>query len=167
MLPMQSSVTPDEVGQLIALARRRMKQFVSTRLTRYGLGPQQFWVLLNLRKEEGLSLHQLAERTWTDDPTACRIVAKLVDRGLVRSTEDENDRRRFHLGLTPKGRKLTGELADLADEVKVSMTKGISSENRKELCGLLRRVVTNLDGLLEDGQTNGKPAAKRSKRGKG
>ncbi|HEY0705947.1 MAG TPA: hypothetical protein VGG33_04080, partial [Polyangia bacterium] len=73
---MQPSITSDNVGVLIAMARRRMKQAVTSRLVRHGLGPQQFWVLLNLYEEDGLSLHELAQRAWTDDPTACRIIAK-------------------------------------------------------------------------------------------
>lgn len=159
---MQPSTETDNVGQLIALARRRLKQVVASRLTSYELGPQQFWVLLNLHEEDALSLHELAQRTWTDDPTACRIVAKLTDRGLIRGHEDQADRRRFRLSLTAKGRKLATELAALAGDVRSSLTKGISVADRKQLVELLRRVIGNIDKLKEP---EAAPPARRMQRG--
>ena len=143
------------------MARRRLKQVVSGRLVRFGIGPQQFWALLHLFEEEGLSLHELAQRTWTDDPTACRMIAKLTDRGLVKSNEDPDDRRRFRLGLTAKGRKLAGDLASFAEEIRETATSGMSSGERKKMCGLLRQVMTNLDEIEAAGDRS--KAKKRKK----
>jgi DNA-binding MarR family transcriptional regulator len=145
---MQSiAVDSEEVGVLVALARRRLKQAVATRLAPYALGTQQFWVMLHLHRNEGISLHELAVLSWTDDPTACRMVNKLVKRGLVRSEAHPDDRRRFRLTLTAKGRKLAGTLESLATEVKVGLNKGISPKDRKQLASLLKRVIDNTQKL--------------------
>jgi DNA-binding MarR family transcriptional regulator len=157
---MQPSEVPEDLIVLIAIARRRIKQTVSNRLVRFELGPQQFWVLLNLRKEEGLSLHELARRTWTDDPTACRMVGKLIERGLIRSDEDPADRRRFRLNLTAKGRKLATELESFASEVRSTVSRGLSSDEKKQLSNLLRRVMANTDSLEEAGNGASKKASK-------
>lgn len=159
---MQSSLNTDNVGLLIAMARRRMKQVVASRLVRHGLGPQQFWVLLNLHEDEGLSLHELAQRTWTDDPTACRIISKLTERGLVRGQEDPADRRRFRLSLTTKGRKLAGELAELASDVRLNLVRGLSGSERKQLCDLLRKVIVNTDRLEEAAEAPARKLRKAS-----
>jgi DNA-binding MarR family transcriptional regulator len=137
----------DDVGVLLALARRRLKQAVAARLVPYSLGTQQFWVMLNLGRNEGISLHELAVLSWTDDPTACRMVNKLVKRGLVRSESHPEDRRRFRLALTAKGRKLAGTLESLATEVKAELNKGLSPKDRKQLAGLLKRVIDNTERL--------------------
>ena len=142
------------------MARRRLKQVIAGRLTRYSLGPQQFWVLLQLHEEEGISLHEVALRTWTDDPTACRMVNKLVERGLIRSDEDPADRRRFRLHLTAKGKKLALELATFADEIRTTVAKGLSPGDRKHLCGLLKRVISNTDKLESVVAPAGRRAAK-------
>jgi DNA-binding MarR family transcriptional regulator len=155
---MQASEAPDDLIVLIAMTRRRIKQTVSNRLVRFELGPQQFWVLLNLRKEEGLSLHELARRTWTDDPTACRMVGKLIERGLIRSEEDPADRRRFRLGLTAKGRKLATELESFALEIRTTVARGMSGDDRRQLCNLLRKVMVNTDAL-EEGQNGARKKA--------
>lgn len=43
----------DSLARLIALARRRLKQSVHARVARYGLSPQQFWVMVFLDQADG------------------------------------------------------------------------------------------------------------------
>jgi DNA-binding MarR family transcriptional regulator len=149
-LPTQlSELDADEVAVLVPLARRRLKQAVASRLAPYNLGTQQFWVLLNLRRNEGISLHELAVLSWTDDPTACRMVNKLVKRGLVRSEAHPEDRRRFRLALTAKGRKLANTLESLSNEIRNNLNKGLSPRDRKQLAGLLRRVIENTEKFAD------------------
>ena len=144
---MQELNLQDSIGLLIAAARRRIKQVVWSRLLPYGLTPQQFWVLLVLREHEGMSLHQLAEQIWTDDPTACRIIAKLADRKLVRADSHPDDRRRFRLRLTARGRKLAVDLVALAEELRTGIERGLSAADRDTLRELLGRVVANTDRM--------------------
>src|SRR5262249_470158 len=99
---MQQSPRKEGIGLLIGAARRRIKQAVWARLLPYRLTPQQFWVLLVLQDQDGVSLHELAETVWADDPTACRIISKLADRKLVKPESHPEDRRRFRLRLTPR-----------------------------------------------------------------
>jgi DNA-binding MarR family transcriptional regulator len=147
---MQPSATADDVMILLSMARRRIKQTVSSRLGSFELGSQQLWVLLTLRKEGGLSLHELARRTWTDDPTACRMVGKLTERGIIRSDEDPEDRRRFRLMLTAKGRKLADEMETFATELRATVVRGLSGDDRQQLCRLLRKVTGNMDVMADD-----------------
>jgi DNA-binding MarR family transcriptional regulator len=136
-----------EIGVLVAAARRRIKQVVWAKLAPYDLTPQQFWVLLHLHDGTCMSLHELAERIWADDPTACRIVARLTERGLVKADNDPKDRRRFRLGLTAAGRKLAGELLRVAERIRVGIEHGLSSTQKGDLCRLLQRVVDNMDRM--------------------
>src|SRR5215813_13612522 len=139
----------DSIGLLVAAARRRMKQVIWSRLTPFNLTPQQFWVLLHLHGGRPMSLHELARNIWADDPTACRIVARQTERKLVRAESDPEDRRRFRLMLTPKGRKLGAELTSVAEEIQIGMERNLSVAERQLLCGQLQRVVDNLDRMLE------------------
>jgi DNA-binding MarR family transcriptional regulator len=147
---MQSSLlAPDDVGPLVALARRRLKQAVAARLAPFSLGTQQFWLLLQLNRHDGISLHELAARSWTDDPTACRMVNRLVKRGVVKSESHPDDRRRFRLSLTAKGKKLCSSLEELAGDVKTDLVRGLSGKDKKQLCDLLKKVIDNTDRIAE------------------
>src|SRR5215831_18356147 len=132
---MQGSRNQEGIGLLIAAARRRIKQVVWSRLEPYRLTPQQFWVLLVLLENEGLSLHELAQQVWADDPTACRIVSRLAQQRLIH-----------------RGRKLGAELRSLADQIKAGLERGLSAADRDSLRGLLQRVVANMDRMDQEGK---------------
>jgi DNA-binding MarR family transcriptional regulator len=157
---MQGNVNDPSIGLLVAATRRRLKQVIWSRLVPYNLTPQQFWVILHLHQGRPMSLHELAKNIWADDPTACRIVARLTERKLVRAEADPDDRRRFRLMLTPKGKKLGGELSGLAGEIKDGMERNLSAGERQALCGVLQRVVDNLDEMLG---SDAEPIRKRAR----
>src|SRR5690348_7214261 len=146
---MQGNALDNGLGMLVAATRRRLKQVVWSRLAPFNLTPQQFWVILHLYQGHPMSLHELAANIWADDPTACRIVARLTERKLVRAESDPDDRRRFRLMLTPKGKKLGTELAEVANEIKLGMERNLSAADRQLVCDGLQKVVDNLDQMLE------------------
>src|SRR5215471_4003222 len=157
---MQGNVNDPSIGLLVAATRRRLKQVIWSRLVPYNLTPQQFWVILHLHQGRPMSLHELAKNIWADDPTACRIVARLTERKLVRAESDPDDRRRFRLMLTPKGKKMGGELTSLAGEIKEGMERNLSAGERQALCDVLQRVVDNLDEMLG---SDAEPVRKRAR----
>jgi DNA-binding MarR family transcriptional regulator len=150
-LPMQTLPQHEHVGLLIGAARRSIKQAVGRRLGPLRLSPQQFWVLVALREAAGISLCELAQRQRVDAPTASRIVAALVRRGLVRTCGDPGDRRRRCLQLTAKGTALAERIHPIAGEVRQAVCDGFSAEELDSLRGLLRRVVKNMDRFEEPG----------------
>jgi len=135
----------EPVGLLIGAARRRIKQAVGHRLRGYGLTPQQFWVLVNVRECEGLALRELAERLRLDQPTTSRIVALLRRRRLVRMGGHPGDRRRCSLRLTATGAELTGRLYPLAREVREAVVHGMSAAEQHRFRRMLRQVMANME----------------------
>jgi len=141
----------DSLARLIALARRRLKQAVGARVARYGLSPQQFWVLVFLDTADGPPLNELCQRLRTDAPTASRIVSALARRGLVKPVRDARDRRRTLLKLTPNGRRLAGALQPLAMEVRGVVERDLDRVECAELRRLLNKVIASLDRYHAEG----------------
>ncbi len=133
------------LGLLIAIARRRIKQAVLGRIAAYRLAPQQFWTLIALRENAGLSQAQLAERVRADAPTISRVVAGLARRDLVRVELDARDRRRSRLALTPAGERMARDLAGIADEVRAAVVAGRSEAEVGAVRQGLRKVIANMD----------------------
>jgi DNA-binding MarR family transcriptional regulator len=142
---MQPLSEHEPVGLLIGAARRRIKQAVGRRVRPHQLAPQQFWLLVVLHENEGLSLRELAGRHHMDQPTASRIVATLVRRGLVVVGADPGDRRRGRLRLTAKGAALAEQVYPVAREVREAMVRGFSAAEIQGLRALLRRVIANVE----------------------
>ena len=142
-LPLQESV-----GLLVAAARRLGKRAVSAEALAHGLSYQQFWFLVGIAEAEGLAQRELAERLRTDAPTASRVIAALVRRGLVRAAEDARDRRRSALFLTARGIALTRRLLPVVARVRAAMVEGLPEAERDALRHSLRRVIANLERLV-------------------
>lgn len=142
----------DSLARLIALARRRLRQTVGRRVTRFGLSPQQFWVVVFVGSENGPALSALCERMRIDTPTGSRIVSGLVRRGLVKMVRDPADRRRIRLTLTVRGRTLLPRLRPLADEFRGVVTRDLSRAEAIELRRLLNKVVGSLDRYYIEGE---------------
>lgn len=131
-------------------------------MRRFRLTPQQFWMLVAVHEAERPSLRELAERLRIDAPTASRIVAVLVRRGLVRVGVDREDRRRSHITSTAAGARLRRALCDLADEIGRAVTAGMEPGEEERLRGALLRVIANMDRL--EGRDASSPRAGRSRR---
>ncbi len=143
MLPTQPHV--QQVGLLVDIARRRIKQAVLSRIAGRNLAPRQFWLVVALHERPGISQAELAERARVDAPTASRVLATLVQRRLVRMDADERDRRRTVLSLTAAGVKLARELAATAREVRSAVVDGMTEAEEESLRRGLRRVIDNMD----------------------
>ncbi len=134
------------LGLLIAAVRSRIKQVVLAQVAQFGLAPQQFWTLIALRESPGQSQAQLAERVRADAPTVSRTLAVLLERRLVRSEPDPDDRRRSRVFLTAAGARLADELSRVASEVRASVVDGMSEGEEAAVRRGLKRILTNLDG---------------------
>jgi len=142
---MQSLHRQQDLGLLIAAARRRLKQVSAAHVRRFGLSPAQFWVFLTIAENRGLSLCDLSEGLGIDAPTASRTVAALTAHRLVRIGGRADDRRRHRLTLTPRGAAFARELRPVALELRAAVVRGFSAAEREQLRALLSRVIENLD----------------------
>lgn len=141
------------LGFFVGAVRRRAKQVIWGWLEPYGLTPQQFWILQVLREAGPLSLHELAERIWADDPTASRVVRTLSDRGLLKSESDPHHGRKRLISLHQEGVRLAPELAALAQRFHDGLEAGLDPQELSALRASLGRVLHNLDVLETKGRT--------------
>src|SRR4051812_40969584 len=76
------------------------------------LSPTQYNVLRILRGagEDGLACQEIAARMITRDPDMTRLLARLENRGLIKRSPGEQDKRVICTRLTPTGRKTLGQL---------------------------------------------------------
>ncbi len=143
----------EPIGLLVAIARRRIKQHTTALVREHDLSPQQFWTVVMVARNHGMSLRELAARRGMDQPTACRVVDLLVKRRLVRSDTDPRDRRRSRIALTPAGSDLAAKLLPLADAIATAVERGLSSSERAAVVAGLKKVIANLEGLGAASQT--------------
>lgn len=74
------------------------------------------------------------------------LCAKLEDRGLVRRSRDENDKRNVVLSITEEGRNKRREILAHKDEV---MFKALSEEERNQLRNILNKLSAGISDRKE------------------
>ena len=153
---MQESLPPPldlntPLVKLIGTARRQMRQNFWGRYATLELTPQQGWILRILAAQGPMSLHCLSQWVFMDDPTACRVVKTLQDKGLVESMPDPSHGRRNIISISKAGAKVAPALDALAEELGRDLERGMSEPEKMQLRTLLLKVIANLSSADRQG----------------
>lgn len=140
-----SSALDESLGWLLNNAARLMQRRFSAKLAPYKVTPPQWGVLVALWEQDGLSLSELAHRSFFDGPTMTGIVDRLEHSGLVERRRDSQDRRVISVYLTDAGRALQSVLPSLSDETNQEAVAGLTEHQVQELRFLLQHIVRNLE----------------------
>lgn len=112
----------------------------------------EYDVLSALRRQGkpySLPATRLAKETDMSNGAMTNRVDKLEDKGFVRRSRDETDRRGVIVTLTAKGRKVIDDAIQHRLDVADESLDGITKRERKELAALLRKVrLTGAGGRI-------------------
>jgi DNA-binding MarR family transcriptional regulator len=134
----------ESIGWLLNNAARLSARRLSTKLLQYNVTPPQWGVLVALWDQDGLSLSELAKRSFFDGPTMTGIVDRLEKANLVQRRRDSTDRRVISVYLTDEGRRLQSVLPALSEEANREAIAGLSDAEVARFTETLRRVIANL-----------------------
>ena len=133
-----------ELAWEIGETSRMMRRFYDRRASALGVTTAQWRVIAHVGHAPGLKQVELAERLDVEPITACRIVDRLEEAGLVERQRDPDDRRAWRLVLTDKGLPIYGRLASLAEDMSKEAFAGFSIHEFEELRAKLARVRENV-----------------------
>ena len=133
-----------ELAWEIGETSRMMRRYYDRRASALGVTTAQWRLLLRLSREPGLKQVELAERMDVEPITACRIVDRLEEAGLVERQRDPDDRRAWRLVLTAKAEPILNRLRALAEEMSGEAFAGMSGEEVEAMRGKLARIRENV-----------------------
>jgi DNA-binding MarR family transcriptional regulator len=113
-------VSRDQAGvvELLDHADRAVDAVLTPVAAQEGLSREGWRVLLLLSQGGGRSMGEIAEHAAIPNPTATRMVGRLVAHSLAVRRNDPNDRRRVLVHLAPRGR-------DVVDRVSRQLEKRV------------------------------------------
>lgn len=106
----------------------------------YGLSPGQLGAMYLIAANPGASQSAVAEALLFDRSNMVQIIDQLEARGLVVREPSATDRRTHALRLTPRGAKLSDELAAVVQRHEEDVGRGLKADERRMLIRLLERV---------------------------
>jgi len=134
----------ENIGTILARVSRLLRRRFDERARAIGVTRPQWNVLSVLKCNEGINQGCLAEMLEVEPITACRMIDRLQDAGLVERRQDPADRRAWRLHVTEKGDTLFDQLRPCAHETFDEALEGIDPEEREVLMTILLRMLANL-----------------------
>jgi DNA-binding MarR family transcriptional regulator len=132
-------------GYLVRQAHNALQRLLEQSIAPHGVLRGQWYFLRVLWEEEGLTQRELSARVGTKEPTTIVALRSMEAAGLVKRRRSETDRRKIHVDLTPKARRLRETLLPLAQTVSETATQALTSKETETLHTLLRKAIASLE----------------------
>ncbi len=108
------------------------------------------WVILDaLYKKDGISQTELANHSFKDAPTTSRIIDLLIKKGLVERERFDNDRRRYKVFLTEKGKADYETALPAVHQLRKQGWQGLSDEDYDTYLRIMNQIFRNFDKSSE------------------
>lgn len=138
----------ESVGYQIRTTHRALQRFLQLKIEPYGVTLGTWYFLRALWNEDGLTQRELSRRVGTMEPTTLSAILSMEKRGLVRRVRNKKDRRKLHVYLTLKARKIRNDLMPLAREVVETAVQGLSTNEVRQLLAALSEIQKNLNATI-------------------
>ena len=109
------------------------------------LPPGRFALLTLIGRNPGISQTVLSRAAGRDKSTLTPALQDLKRRGLIARVRLENDRRSYHLTLTPAGEAMLLRLTECAARHERNLDRVIGARDRARFLSTLRKVMSDLD----------------------
>jgi DNA-binding MarR family transcriptional regulator len=139
----------ENLGFLITDVARQMRKRFDERARKSGATGAQWRTLKIVERREGINQGQLAEMLEVEPITACRMIDRLEESGMVERRRDPSDRRAWQIFLTEKSRPALESLHVVAEQMIEDLVQGLDAQQRDALIHALETMRTNMTNIPE------------------
>ncbi|WP_406670262.1 MarR family transcriptional regulator [Methanolobus sp. ZRKC4] len=140
-------------GAFIGITYRSNFVRINNKMKELGLSAGQFFVLMVLSYEQGLTQDKIAWLLLIDKGSVARAVNVLEDKGFVKRVTDESNRRAVQLYLTEAGEQLIPKVVKIELELEDTSLAGLTEEERTHAKVLLHKIAQNsYEAAYKDGE---------------
>jgi MarR family transcriptional regulator, organic hydroperoxide resistance regulator len=132
-------------GYLVRDAHRAFQRLLEKRIAPHGVTRGQWYFLRVLWTEDGLSQRELSARVGMMEPTTVIALRSMEKAGLIRRVRSRDDRRKTHVLLTPKAKRMRADLLTLARGINEQADQGIAHDDIAAFRRVIAQMTKNLD----------------------
>ena len=140
---MRISRSGDYIAQIRLIGGRVFEKLLAASGTDAFNGPQGK-ILDALWQQDGLSPHEIGQRTGLASSTLTSMLDRMENAGLVRRSRSTEDRRVIRIFAGPRAQECRGRYAALSEEMTGIYFRGFTDEEITSFEGFLRRVLENV-----------------------
>jgi DNA-binding MarR family transcriptional regulator len=137
--------TAGSTGFLVRAANRAFQRALEVRITRHGVTPGQWYFLRVLWEQDGLNQRELSGLVGMTEPTTVVALNSMEKAKLIRRERSTSDKRKVHIFLTAKGKRLREVMLPLAREVNEIAGQGVSAADNTAMRRALTQMIANLE----------------------
>ena len=131
----------EQVGFLLRKSHQRASSIFQSHFSDFQITPTQYSAMCKLKDEGELSQNHLGRLTAMDPATIQGVSRRLIERGLVETRPDENDKRRMQLRLTQAGHDMMEGLIEKGRVVTRKTLSPLETHEKLQLLELLRKIT--------------------------
>jgi homoprotocatechuate degradation regulator HpaR len=143
--PAPDALLPRDTRQSLPMALMRAREAVMARfrplLDAEDINEQQWRVLRVLSEAGRLDASEVADRANILAPSLTRMIRAMANRGLIRRSDDADDRRRVMLELAPPGEDMIAAVSPHSLRVYRALEADFGTERMAALMDLLNRLA--------------------------
>jgi DNA-binding MarR family transcriptional regulator len=141
---------PGGDGLLLRDSFRLFRKALQTLLAaETGVTVAQYWVLRTLWIEDGITHIELGQRVGIEKAGITSIIQNMEKQGLILRRRNDEDRRKFNLFLTERGRALREPVLACARQVNARAAAAIPASELKQMRSVVRRMMRNVAGAYD------------------
>ncbi len=137
------------VSPWICRIARISTRFMWGEMERIGFGQGQFFLLVALYQEDGISQDELSRRVGVNKSATSRALLKLEKYGLVRRVSSPKNHREKIVYVEPKARELEEEFKNLQHRWNAILLQGLSEEMKSKLIPALKEIAENAEAYFK------------------
>jgi len=140
------------IGFLLYRTSLAMRQLLQKEIKSngYDITAEQWGVLSRLWEEDGLSQNEIATKLCKQRPNITRILDELEKNELVIRKSIDNDRRKYVISLTDKGKDTVIALKTVAQEIKAKACEDMSEQEVLKTIETLNKIYSNIGKHIKD-----------------
>lgn len=129
------------LGLMVSMIYRTRLMFINEKIKNMDITAGQIPFLMELSHEEGISQEDLASHFHIDKGTVARALRKLEDNDYLYRKIDPNNRRRYIIYLTEKGKATVPQIIKINKEWESSLRSKISKTEYNHLFNALKTMA--------------------------
>jgi DNA-binding MarR family transcriptional regulator len=133
--------TASDISILIVLMNRYAKWYIK-KVMRDSLlqTPDEFSFLITLMTYDSLTKSELIAKQVMEKTSGSEVIRRLINKGMITETEDENDKRSIRVAITKSGRDEILKILPLMSKVTKIVVGNLSDEEINTLSYLLKKL---------------------------
>lgn len=135
----------EDIGMLTNKTSKKLVHHLNKQLKEFHLTTEQWLVLMNLSKQNGISQKFLAEISDKDQSTLTRILDIMERKNFIERHASENDRRSFVIHITKDGLNVCKKVIPFLEEIFKDILHDISYEELNIYRKVLLQISKNIN----------------------